>query len=239
MNSCNNEKYLEVLEDEVIKFCEPISCNLCLDLIIDNLNPLKRELTKTHPRCQRLFNCINSLPCGIKSNSEKASDYLYSLFGYGIPDSDYSFNFFDCNMNEYFNYYKFMYINVSVTKIKEYLEILSLINYIRFPPFGEEKRLIWIYGFSKIYENNPNINYEDIKVIFIDLIYNKLSSNYSIFEKKIKELNDSRISTLWELWELESEEYSEYIQWLPEELIVDISQLEKKQGGRFSHSAIV
>lgn len=167
------------------------------------------------------------------------SDYKQRLFIYWIC-STFIITLFEESkvFNDDIEVINFLYNNLPVNNISEFI-IYS--NFIRHLIIGAHHtvdfKIKWLLFFCRVYYDNPNIFNSDMELAFFNCrdisIYD---DRLKCLKNEIKIINDNKISVLWKFWELNQEEYDNFIQWLPEEMIVDISELEKKPGERFSYS---
>lgn len=131
-------------------------------------------------------------------------------------------------LSNFGNIYMFFYENVKPEYIQDFLYILSI---IRFEQLYDSNIKTWILGLIDILTLNPNVNSKEILKVYNNLSCYLDISRFEFFSSKIRNINNSRVSNLWDLWELGSYNYNSYIQWLPEEMVEDISILE----GRLCH----
>ena len=167
------------------------------------------------------------------------TNYSHRLFIYWIYNTFISTSYIEAKVfNDDVEVINFLYNNLSINHISEFIKYSTFIKYIIVEPSHKiELKIEWLIFLCQVLEENPNISYADTKSAFVKYSLNFVENLVNI-KNEIKIINDSRISYLWILWELEPGwvEYTNFAQWLPEELIVNISELEGKFDGRFSYS---
>ena len=224
MNTCSLEKYIEEFSNQIYQFCQPNLCEFCGNLLESRFRLFVDPSTNYNYH----FHCyLENLPKSIKNIYtreeiiEKWCNVVFVEMG-KIKKTILS------------KIIQKAYKNLPIDKIGDFVK--TSISFYGITQLGAyQKNTDWIIALVNVYKFNPNITSDDIIRELRDMFYLDYISTKQ-FKKEIKKINDNKISKLWDLWELETPEYTNYIQFLPEEMIVDVSEIEGKPGERFSYS---
>lgn len=229
MNTCSFNEYVEIFQKKVFENCKHKTCLRCGGLIAYFFGMIcHAHIKRFHVNCTHDNSIVKKI-YNPEEITQQWSEIVFKNMGKisNMRLCDYDFDIM-----------KHMYQDLPISKIDDFLiTLVFMMNAIQKTndPNIMKINIEWLSTFVSVYKFNPNITWWDINLNFEGMWYDNRELGIKCFKQRMRDINNSRIPELWTLWEMETHEYDKNIQWLPEELIIDLLELRGESGNRFSY----